>query len=190
MAGYELQRDEVELFKVSEVRRGGRAPFGEAGDLILTNKAVVFAGKSSIFKQGNTYVYPLHSLKTYNGQVQVKVETKFGENPVLRLFLDTGEEAIISDGYTAGNFKKMANAINEAVNGASSNSIYNDANAIFGAKKIAEGLKGTVGVFADAMGSFVPKKEVSGKCPGCGATIHGLQGESIKCEYCGTRCTL
>ena len=43
-------------------------------------------------------------------------------------------------------------------------------------------LKKTFGIRSD--------EQVSIKCPSCGATLTGTEGETVKCPYCGSFTTL
>ena len=53
------------------------------------------------------------------------------------------------------------------------------------AMALAESIEAPIEKMRDIFG-IKSTKQVSCKCPSCGATLTGIKGETTQCPYCGT----
>lgn len=192
MGSYNLQANEVVIMKIDQITRKNSMFSIENGELILTNLYLLWNTKNMFGKVKNTQQYPLHSIKVFNGKAQVKSEKKNVGYPKLTILFMSSQVSFEFINKSEDEVEKIANSINHAVTGSTENIYELKNNAIPGAAKAAEVLKGTVDVFKNAFGVKDNKQNVNinekvvNKCSSCSAPISGIKGQVVHCEYCDT----
>ena len=163
----------------------GKGPFNrQNNELILTNQSLILQKKN--FFGGNEEVvrYPLSDIVISNGQAQVRVGQLDNVTHTLDVYLTGG---MVSFVFTwEQEIKEWANEINAIVTGGPA--IYEKTDLMSemaGMMEMAEKLTGTGKNVRKAFG-IQSTEAASARCPGCGASITGVEGQTIKCPYCGT----
>jgi hypothetical protein len=192
MANYNLQPNEAFILSSEHVYSGK-----SSGELILTNLNLIFLiEKRGMFK--TTYIpqiYPVNQIKVFNGKAQVVA----GKNGNIDIFFINGQESFRfgDDGALFGGKKgekeaaKWVAAVNQLITGQATEIDLSGNTALSGTEFIAGSIKGTLDTFKGALGiktkddNKLPEK-IATKCSACGASVSGLQGQIINCQYCGT----
>jgi hypothetical protein len=123
----------------------------------------------------------------FNGQAQVLLGKTRGGYPQIDVYLLNGQ---VGFGFNKKKeaVKRIA-SINKLITGNGAEVDTLPSTAIPGAEYIAETLKGTMDTFKSALGikskynNEMPTK-VAKKCCSCGASISGIKGQIIRCQYC------
>lgn len=190
MSDYSLQPNETILMKTESVKHGGVMAL-YTDELVLTNLNLILCSKG-VFrnKKGVTY-YPLNQIKIYNGSAQV-IETTEMNQPVMEVMFIDGQETF---GFQSRReIKKWITNIKNVVTGNGAEFEVTNDRTLPGTELIADTIKDTLGTVAGTFGiSFGKTKsaeKVTVKCVSCGATISGIAGSVVKCEYCGTEQTI
>ena len=163
----------------------------KAGELILTNKRIIWA-KKAVFGKAikDMQEIPLDSIKTYNGEPQVKLAGQMLQ-PELQIQHAGGIDNLQFMNRSRKETVLWLNEIHRAITGeeASANAEKMGNLAIPGMDILGKGIKDSVGAFASGLGikeAIVKEKHVSTECSTCGSPISGVKGEKVTCEYCGT----
>lgn len=192
MSDYNLQPNETILMKTEGIMHGGIAAL-YTDELVLTNLNLILCSKGLFGnKKGVTY-YPLNRIKVYNDSAQV-IETTKGNQPVMEVMFIDGQEAF---GFQRPREIKnwIANIKNVVAGNEVELEVSND-RTLPGTELLVDTIKDTFGTVANAFGiSFgktkneekaKPAERATVKCVSCGATISGVVGTVVRCEYCGT----
>ncbi len=174
--------EETVILKAEKVGYG--TPIStKTNELILTNQALILVKKNMLGKTKEAVRYPLADIRTSGGKPEVH---KGGDefNPSLDVYLDYGEEKFKFE------WKKDAEewvaSITETVTGEKverkPDINLDDFQDLLG---FAEAVSGTVKDVRKAFG-IKSTEHVVGKCTSCGASIEGIEDESVQCPYCGT----
>lgn len=183
MLDYGLRSNEAVLVECTGVMPNDHKLFSSNGTLVLTSQNILFVTTTVFGKVKDIDKHPLSDVKVYDDTAQVKLEEKFGESPILNIYLKDGQLSYTM--YEKGKAKEFVNQLNKAVTGRDVEIV--NKSAIPGAAFVGETLKGTANAFKSALG-IKPKEpeKVAMPCTSCGATISGIKGTVIKCEYCGS----
>lgn len=177
-----LDSDEVRLIEIAETYKNDTRFMTHKGDLILTNKNVIWVKKNIAGFPKSFEKYPLSELKIYDGKPQVGIVSKFGDYPALTFSFRDYEQSfklILTQKIKA---KEIITRINKMITNTASDVV--EEKAIPGTAFVAETLKGTINTFKKSFG--IKEKEAACQCPSCAATIRGIVGQVIECPYCGT----
>lgn len=181
MLDYGLGADEVILVECENVISDGKKIFKTPGNLVLTNKHILFATLNMFGKVKDVERHPLSDIKVYDGTVQAKLDAKFGENPALNIFYKNGQA-----GYTMIDKSKAIEFVKQLNKTVTGNDIEIETGISAGAAMLGEALRSTTAAFKNAFGIKEPEPEKTiVSCTGCGATITGVKGSLVKCEFCG-----
>ena len=182
MLNYELDSDEVVLVECENVMPKDNSFFSSSGNLVLTNKNILFATLTFFGKVKSVDKHPISEVKVFDDTVQAKLDMKFGENPILNIFYKNGQNSyMIPDKSKA---KIIVKQLNKIITG---NDIEIESELAAGAAMLGEALKGTASAFMSAFGAREKEQEETVmSCPGCGASITGVKGSVVKCEFCGS----
>lgn len=187
MASIDLAPNECVLLTNDSVRYGSIMS-GYTNQLVLTNQSVVLVLKGLFGGVKGEKRFPLAELKKFNGIPQVKVEKASNGDHELVLYLNSGVEKFVFQTSFKTTAQKWANEIINTVTGENQVSTYS---AIPGTEFVAQAVKGTVDSVKNIFGIKEKLPEyVSARCPHCGATVTGIKGQSIKCEYCDSYLSL
>ncbi len=174
--------EETVILKAEKVGYG--TPIStKSNDLILTNQAILLVRKNMLGKTKEVVRYPLADLRTAGGKPEVH---KGGDefNPTLDLYLDYGEEKFKFEWKK--DIEEWIASITETVTGEKverkPDFNLDDFKDIIG---FAESVTGTVKDVKKAFG-IKSNEQAVGKCVSCGASITGMEDESVQCPYCGT----
>lgn len=183
MLDYGLESNEVVLVECEKAVPRENNFFNTEGVLVLTNKNILWVTTNFFGKVKDIIKHPLSDIKIYDGKAQVKLEEKFGEEPVLSLYYKNGQ--ISYRMYEKANVKDFVNQLNKTVTGSDEDIVVKG--AIPGVAFVGETIKGTADAFKSAFG-IKPKKaeQAAIQCTYCGAKISGIKGTVVKCEYCGS----
>ena len=141
----------------------------ESGELTFTTMSLIFSyTQVKVFGKDieHTFLWALHDIKVVDGRPQLIIDK--GDAHQCDILLRKGKLELRMDSHA--DLVTLANGINKLITG-------NDED-IVGAPK-AFGLRNT------ANPKSAESKMVSRACAGCGAPLHGRQGTSVTCEYCG-----
>ncbi len=184
MHDYGLSSDEVVLVECENVTPKDKKAFNSSGNLVLTNKNILFATFTMFGKVKNVDRHPVSDVKVFDGIVQAKLDLRFGDNPVMNIYYKASQVSyMLTDNVKAKEFVKQ---LNKLVTG---NDIEIESGLTAGAAMLGEALGGMASAFKGAFGikEKEPEKIVM-PCTGCGASITGIKGSLVKCEFCG--CTV
>ena len=154
-------------------------------ELTLTNQSLILAKKGLFGKVKDVIRFPLEEISISNGQAQVRVAKADFVTPALDVYFSSGRERFT---FTwEDDVKDWANAINTLLTGQEAIYKKNDwtedigkmADTLFNASKK---VRKTFGIKSTEMFTC--------KCPSCGASLSGTEGENVQCPYCGTFVTL
>lgn len=189
MGGYGLQPGESFVHKQERVRTGGGlGSFGFTDELILTSQNLVLVKKGMFGNGKGVRVFPLNTIKVFQGQAQAVVGKKDGW-AALDVYFDNGTEQFVFEGLTKKDATFWSQKINEVVTGAPAKVMSPSASA---AELAAGAMKDTVGAFKDAFGlrsktelaAAAAAVPIAGSCARCGAPISGIRGQAVTCDYC------
>ena len=175
--------EELKLLPDEEViKRGGAVGHGRGlknGELILTNKNLIFLRKNIFGKTKRILTFPLSEIRVANGQVQAKVGKTDFMSCSLDVYFQSGLErfpiAWESDA------QDWADSITETITGVP---VKKREDAwLEETLALADYAAGVINHFRRALGA---KDRLSAPCPGCGASLKGISGETTKCPYCGS----
>ena len=168
------------------------------GDLYLTNLNLIFVyDMKTGFLKTEKFIqkYPVNQIKIVNGQVQAFL-AKSGSRLQLQIYFVNGQVAfeIYRDKQSAEKkeLQKWVDSISKVLIGSDSATENQSITAeVSGAEAIAETIKDTFSSFKKALGIKNNKiKVVTAKCTSCMAPVSGVQGQKVRCTYCGTEQTL
>lgn len=172
---YTLDEDEAFITRASDVTVG---IFGKA-DLMLTNKNIVQINKGLWGEETGFEKFPLASLKVYNGNANIAVTKNNAGKHQVELYFSNFEKIYFFDKVSVEN--KWISDVKKA-----------HRQYLENAEKARRKAGKNVNIFktlTDSAKSLIPKHTPIPKmikCRKCGAELHGLKGENIRCEYCNS----
>jgi ribosomal protein S27E len=190
VASYNLEADEyVILTSVSVYKNEGGMFTGlPTGELMLTNKAIVFSRKGLTGKVKDYERFPLSTVKVFEDRAQARLGVSSSNAPTLDVYFTNGQASFVF--RSKSEVIKWVNEINMLLTGnnAISADTANSVLAIPGAEAIASAVAGTIDVFKNAFDRSRREsaEPVSVKCPSCSGVVHGRRGDSVPCPYCGS----
>lgn len=204
MENYHLYSDETVLVEIQGALREINSFKTETGNLVLTNRDIIWATKNFFGKLANFQRFPITDLKVFNGEVQIKAvnrhkltfnrETKEYCNAQF-FFTNTQMEFGQVEYYQVRDILRYVTPIltHQEYYEPEESLPKKSFAAIPGAQFVARTLKGTVDTFKETFseGKTVQSQEtVSRFCSQCGASVQGIKGRTVYCQYCGTAITL
>lgn len=171
------------------IKRNNEVGYGSGivkahGELILTNQALIFVKKGLLGKTKDVERYALSDIVISNNQAQVKVGKMDNVTHTLDVYFQSGMESFI---FTwEDEIKDWANSINTMLTGQPD--IYKKEDWLGEMEHVTEAFTGAVKKVRKVFG-IKSTEQVSCKCPSCGASLTGIEGETIRCPYCGNNFT-
>lgn len=189
MDKYNLQPNESFVLNSEHVRHGKTN-----GELILTNLNLVYTTSKGVFK--TTYIhqlYPINQIKVFNGKAQAIL----GKDGSIDIHFINGQESfefwnndtLFSEKKAEKEAGKWVSAINQLITGQVSEIDMAVNSTSAGVEVIAGTIKDTFDTFKGTLGiksknnDEMPTK-VAKKCSSCGASISGIEGQIVCCQYC------
>jgi len=186
MDQYSLQSNEAVIMKSEQAYHNGNS----CELLMLTNLNLVSITSKGIFKKTyTTHRFPISQIKVINGQGQA-IPRKSGNLDVYFMneqqsFRFSNDDAFFSEKKAEKEAEIWAENINKLVAGEQVVSCNTDNNAIPGTEYIAETLKDTMDTFKGVFDlKNKPPQTVAGACTSCGASVSGIKGQAVRCQYC------
>ncbi len=173
MVDYNLDSDEVVIVECEDIQSDSR----ERGNLVLTNKNIIWASKNIFGKIKQITKRNINDIKIYEGRAQAKLE-----NGKLLIYFKNEQFAYYI--YSRSKGKEIVNNINKILLDVNLN--VDSRKALPGTEAIAGTIKSTLNVFKESLGK---NKMISKKCESCGASLSGKKGETDKCPYCDSYIT-
>lgn len=176
---YTLDEDEAVITRASDVTVG---IFGRA-DLMLTNKNIVQINKGFWNEETGFEKYPLASLRIYNGKANIVVTKNNAGKRQVELYFNNFEKIYFFDKVSIEN--KWISDVKKA------HRQYLE-NAEKARRKTSKNIN-ILKALTDSAKSLIPQRtpiSKTFKCKKCGAELHGLKGETIRCEYCNYENTI
>ena len=182
-----LEYDEGVILKKDNVSHGSKIS-AYKDTLILTNKRIIYIRKGIFGGNKEIKYYLLSNVKIFNDRAQTIIGKTDNGRYTLDIFFNT-----VSESFGFEQKKDIViwiKKINELTTGKIlENSEIEGASFIPNVEEIAKSVKNTIDICKDTFG-FNNKKEYSCFCKSCGASNKGIQGETIKCRYCGNYITI
>ncbi len=185
MSVYELDYDEAVILKSSDVFFNGNRI-----TLILTNQNIVHINSAKFFSgDKEAYKFPLLDLKELNGKPNIRIGRSERGKKQLELYFQRHEKAYSFHG--SPNEKKWAAEIEKAYKSA----IEKKKTEMTGSKKrIGNIFTPVKDTFENAKNTITSKtaksKNITIKCPECGAELVGQKGDQVVCSYCDSQVTI
>lgn len=178
-----LSADETVVDRIGKIGYGGF--WSGNNELVLTNKNLILVKKGLFGDTEEVVKYPLSDIRVVNGEVQAKLGRPDNMTYTLDVYFNKGMESFRFEWESDA--QKWADKVTEVITGVK---VQRDEYAWVGetlamadsVNSTIRNLKKTFGIRSD--------EQVSIKCPSCGATLTGTEGETVKCPYCGTFTTL
>ena len=168
------------------IKRNAQVGYGGSfsrsnNELILTSQSLILIKKNLFGKVKEVMRFPLSDIVVSNNQAQVRLGKKDLATHTLDVYFTSGRETFRLT--WEDEIKEWANEINTLVTGQPA--IYKQENWMAGFENLTASFNGAVKNLKKAFGVKSTEK-ISGKCPACGASITGTEGETVQCPYCGT----
>lgn len=151
-------------------------------ELILTNRNLILIRKNLLGKREETLYFPISEIRMADGHPQVRKGKADHMTHTLDVYMNDKMESFRFEWES--DIDEWIAQIDSVVTGEPVKR-KTEADMIAEAMAIVETIeepiekmKGILGIKSD--------KEVSCRCPSCGASLIGLKGETQKCPYCGT----
>lgn len=176
------------------IKRAEKVGYGtpistKTNDLILTNKALILVKKNLFGKTKEAVRFPLSDIRVAGNAVQVKLNKP-----------DVGESALdVYFSYGIESFKLVWDTevedwiadITETITGVPvpRKTGFENMGDFSELLNMAESMVGTMEHVRHAFG-IKSTERAACKCPSCGASLEGIEGETVECPYCGTHTKL
>ena len=173
----------------SVVKKTGEIGYGSGpskkNELILTNQSIILIKKNAFEKTKDVVRFPLSEIVISNNQAQAIPGQKDLVTPTLDIYFQSGMESFI---FTwEDEVKEWANSINTILTGQPGR--YKTDDWMEDIENFADGISDAAKKVRKAFG-IKSTEQVSCRCPSCGASLTGIEGETVQCEYCGSYHTM
>lgn len=182
---FKLGPEESVLLRTEKIGYGDGfqlpAMFG-GNTLILTNQNLILLKKNMFGQTEDTVYFPLKDIKMANGVPQVRKSNPAHMVHALDVYFNNGMESFRFE--WDNEIDDWVAHIVSAVTGQplKKKSEFEDLQEMIAfAESMTEPIEKIQGVFG-----IKSNRQVSCKCPSCGATLTGIKGETTQCPYCGT----
>lgn len=195
MGEFDLSSNEYIIIQNDRVKHGGLLAV-YTDSLVLTNLNLVYIKKNLFNKTEDVQYYPLSSIKNVNGHVQAILGKSKNGMPELQLYFLNGQEQFGFESKVA--VQRFVENITKIVTGkeheidTSKNMPQNEFEVA--GEMLKEGFATAAGAFQGAFGTLFgdekikqTKKTITKKCSNCGATLTGMSGSTVTCNYCGSK---
>lgn len=159
----------------------------QSGELTLTNMGLVFTyTQVKMFGKDieHAYSWPLRDIKVVQGKPQLIIDKS--DSHQCDILLRKGKIELRMRSHA--DLSKLANGISKEITGSDEDIVGAPKTFISGIASMLSGATKEVAEAFTMSGLAKPKgagKAVSRTCLGCGAALHGTEGDTVICEYCG-----
>ena len=181
-----LRPDESVIMSADQIGYGNGLFGGGKNELILTNQALLLKVKGMFGNTKEVLRFPLSEIRIVNGQVQALPGKKDIVTPTLDIYFNSGMERFLF--IWERDVKNWIEHINSVITGApvrergEFDDMFEDMAKL---SAVADTLSGSVNKVKSALG-IRSTEQIALRCPGCGASLSGTEGEVGKCPYCGS----
>ena len=181
-----LNPDESVIMSADQIGYGNGLFGGGKNELILTNQALLLKVKGMFGNTKEVLRFPLSEIRIVNGQVQALPGKKDIVTPTLDIYFNSGMERFLF--IWERGVKNWIEHINSVITGApvrergEFDDMFEDMAKL---SAVADTLSGSVNKVKSALG-IRSTEQIALRCPGCGASLSGTEGEVGKCPYCGS----
>ena len=181
-----LNPDESVIMSADQISYGNGLFGGGKNELILTNQALLLKVKGMFGNTKEVLRFPLSEIRIVNGQVQALPGKKDIVTPTLDIYFNSGMERFLF--IWERDVKNWIEHINSVITGApvrergEFDDMFEDMAKL---SAVADTLSGSVNKVKSALG-IRSTEQIALRCPGCGASLSGTEGEVGKCPYCGS----
>ena len=181
-----LNPDESVIMSANQIGYGNGLFGGGKNELILTNQALLLKVKGMFGNTKEVLRFPLSEIRIVNGQVQALPGKKDIVTPTLDIYFNSGMERFLF--IWERDVKNWIEHINSVITGApvrergEFDDMFEDMAKL---SAVADTLSGSVNKVKSALG-IRSTEQIALRCPGCGASLSGTEGEVGKCPYCGS----
>ena len=199
MVGYEFGQDETVVLRTREVRVEGDAPRFRptaTGELMLTNKNIVFPRKSMFGKVKSYRVWPLSGIRVVDGVPQCRLDSsEFMAHKLEISFQDELVSFAFESLEAKREVRSWVNQISVLLVGreaSEENLRATGVGAFTDVDSVAETFGTVLGSFGNAFARRRAKEApvVSARCPSCNASVKGRRGSTVTCPYCESHITI
>ena len=178
-----LGPDEAIVLRMENVAYGEGFPFPSDNNvLILTTRNIVLLKKNLFGQTSDTIKFPLSEIKVVNGVPQVRKGKIDIVTSALEVYFASGMERFQFEWDS--DIDEWISHIVSLITGVPVKEKTTD-DMLAEAMALAESIEAPIEKMRDIFG-IKSTKQVSCKCPSCGATLTGIKGETTQCPYCGT----
>lgn len=185
---FKLSPEEAVILRTGKIGygRGFQLPsMFNSNELILTNKNLILLRKNMFGQTEDTLYFPLSKILMANGRPQVKKSNPSHMDYALDVYFETGMESFRFEWES--DIDEWVENIVSVVTGVPVQK-KSDLEMMQDALAFAESMTDSVEKIQSVFG-IKSTRQVSCKCPSCGASLSGTKGETIQCPYCGTTYT-
>ena len=169
---FKLSPEEAVILRTGKIGYGGGLQLPSmfnSNELILTNKNLILLKKNMFGQTEDTLYFPLSKILMANGKPQVRKSNPSHMEYALDVYFETGMESFRFEWERPVQKKSDLEMMQDAL-------------------AFAESMTDSVEKIQSVFG-IKSTRQVSCKCPSCGASLSGTKGETIQCPYCGTTYT-
>ena len=181
MDKFELKSNESIILRESNVQYSGFLS-GYSDDLLLTNLNIIHVKKGMFGNTKNVSYFPLKKLKVFDGKAQVKIGRSSNGLHRLEFYFEEGQECF---SFQAGTSIKGLKWIKE-INYLLSKDVFDNLHSK--EKKYTDSTLDKK--LKNAIKNINTKKIISCTCLSCGASVSGVKGALVKCDYCNSDVTI
>ena len=185
---FKLSPEEAVILRTGKIGYGGGFQLPSmfnSNELILTNKNLILLRKNMFGQTEDTLYFPLSKILMANGRPQVKKSNPSHMEYALDVYFETGMESFRFEWES--DIDEWVENIVSVVTGVPVQK-KSDLEMMQDALAFAESMTDSVEKIQSVFG-IKSTRQVSCKCPSCGASLSGTKGETIHCPYCGTTYT-
>lgn len=182
-----IDANEIVMATVSNAFTNSKK-LSRCGDLILTDKNLIWVTRSLFGKVKYTKKIPLTMVKVFNDQAMLQLEEKMIDPSILTIQLKDETFTVTSTEKKA--MRDIVRKATEIITGGSADGLIKS--VIPSTEQIADTAKVAANALRSAFNNKFNKqpKRVSIECKGCGYKLSGFSGKTIRCPYCDSQYTV
>ena len=154
----------------------------DKSSLVLTNRNLILLKKNFFGKTTETLRFPLSEVRIVNGVPQVQKGKADFMDRTLDIYFKNGMESFRFEWES--DIDEWIPYVAAAVTGEPVK-IKSEAEKLAEFASVVESIEEPIEKIQSLFG-IKSERQVSCKCPSCGATLTGIKGETEQCPYCGS----
>ena len=179
----QLQPDETVILRKDKIGYGSKMPsMMDKSSLVLTNRNLILQKKNFFGKTTETLRFPLSEVRIVNGVPQVQKGKADFMDRTLDIYFKNGMESFRFEWES--DIDEWIPYVVAAVTGEPVK-IKSEAEKLAEFASVVESIEEPIEKIQSLFG-IKSERQVSCKCPSCGATLTGIKGETEQCPYCGS----